>query len=297
MTHLTLALLGPMQVSIHGHSIATFPYEKVRALLAYLVIESDQPHHRDRLAALLWSNQSDSNARSNLRKALSTLRQILGDGTEDGTADPPLFLTTRHTIQFNTLVEHSLDVTVLRHLLDRQGQNLYPISELSPEHIADLEQAVVLYRGPFLDQLQLPDNDAFDAWILLHRERLHNDVIDACAKLTAYYEHQHYYQKAQQYIQRQLQLEPWNEGAHRAMMRVLAQSGRRKAALQQYARCCQILEQELAIGPEPATVAVWEAIRSGKGIASENSRGDGMFDRQPLSSSKQQAIASTHAFF
>jgi DNA-binding SARP family transcriptional activator len=45
-------------------------------------------------------------------------------------------------------------------------------------------------------------------------------------------------------------------------MRILAQCGRRTAALKQYDRCCQVLEQELATEPEPATIALWEAIRT-----------------------------------
>jgi DNA-binding SARP family transcriptional activator len=42
----------------------------------------------------------------------------------------------------------------------------------------------------------------------------------------------------------------------------LALCGRRTAALKQYDRCCQLLEQELATEPELATIALWEAIRS-----------------------------------
>jgi DNA-binding SARP family transcriptional activator len=259
MTQIALTLLGPMQVTVQGQLIVTFPYEKVRALLAYLAIEPDQPHHRDRLAALLWAEQGESKARGNLRKALSVLRQSLGNET----AQPPFFLTTRNTIQFNVQANYTLDVNVLTQLLDCQRPYSLPVHELKPEHIANLEQAVALYRGPFLDQMQVSDHEIFETWMLFHRERLHETIMNACSELVSYYEYQRYYEKAQQYVQRQLQLEPWNEAAHRASMRILAQCGRRTLALQQYTRCCQILEQEFATDPEPATVATWEAIRSG----------------------------------
>lgn len=266
MTRLALALLGPMQVMVNGQPIITFPYEKVRALFAYLAIESSYPHHRDRLAALLWSDQSESNARSNLRKALSTLRHLLGDST----VDSPLFITTRNTIQFNPTGEHTLDVAILNQLLVKPSypagnhhQHSHSDAELSPECVSDLEQAVALYRGAFLDRIQLPDSEAFEAWVMLNRQRFHEFIVNACAALVTHYEHQHNYQKAEHYVQRQLQLEPWNESAHRCLMGILAQCGRRTAALKQYDRCCQILEQELATEPEPATIALWEAIRSG----------------------------------
>lgn len=258
MTYLRLGLLGPMQVTLSGQPIVTFPYEKVRALFAYLATESTYPHHRNRLATLLWADQCESKARSNLRKALSTLRQMLGDAR----AHSPLFLTTRNTIQFNPASDHTLDVALLTQLLDSYLQPSHSASDLDPECVSGLEQAVALYRGPFLEQIHLPGSEAFDTWIMLNRQRLHDLVISAHVKLIAHYEYQHHYQKAQQHVRRQLQLEPWNEAAYQCLMRILAQRGRRTEALQQYDRCCKVLEQELAAEPEPATIALWEAIRS-----------------------------------
>lgn len=257
MTRLVLALLGPMQVMVNGQPILTFPYEKVRSLFVYLVIESSHPHHRDHLAALLWSDQCDSNARSNLRKALFTLRNLLGDST----VHSPLFLTTRNTIQFNPTADHTSDVAILTQLLERHSQHSHPQGELCPECVSDLEQAVALYRGSFLNQIQ-SDSEAFEAWVMLHSQRLHELVVNACTALVAHYEYHHNYQKAQQYVQRQLQLEPWNEAAHQCLMRILAQCGQRTAALKQYDRCCLVLEKELATEPESATIELWQAIRS-----------------------------------
>lgn len=259
MTRLALALLGPMQVMVNGQPILTFPYEKVRSLFAYLAIESSYPHHRDHLAALLWSDQYESKARSNLRKALFTLRHLLGDST----LDSPLFLTTRNTIQFNSRSEHTSDVTILTDLLARYNQHSHAEGELCSECVSDLEQAVALYRGSFLDQIQLPDSEVFEAWVELNRQRFQKLVVNACIVLVKHYEDQHNYQKAQQYVQQQLQLDFWDESAHRCLMRILAQCGRRTAALKQYDHCCQVLEKELATAPEPTTIALWEAIRSG----------------------------------
>jgi DNA-binding SARP family transcriptional activator len=259
MTRLVLALLGPMQVMVNGQPILTFPYEKVRALFAYLAIESSHPHHRDQLAALFWSDQCESNARSNLRKALCTLRHLLGDSI----VHSPLFLTTRNTIQFNPTSDYTSDVAILTQLLERHSQHSHPQGKLCSECVSDLEQAVALYGGAFLAQIQLSDSEVFEAWVVQNRQRLHEVVVNACIALVAHYEHQQNYQKAQQYVQRQLQLEPWNESAHQCLIRILAKCGRRTAALKQYDRCCQVLEKELATEPEPTTIALWEAIRSG----------------------------------
>jgi len=97
MTRLSLALLGPTQLTLDGQPVGGFAYNKARALLAYLAVEADRPHHRDTLAALLWPELPDEAARHNLRQALANLRTAIGDAT----ATPPFLYITRDTIQFN----------------------------------------------------------------------------------------------------------------------------------------------------------------------------------------------------
>jgi DNA-binding SARP family transcriptional activator len=59
--------------------VTSFKSNKVRALLAYLAVEVDRPHRREVLAGLLWLKWPDQDALSNLRYALSDLRQAIGD--------------------------------------------------------------------------------------------------------------------------------------------------------------------------------------------------------------------------
>ncbi len=66
------------------------------------------------------------------------------------------------------------------------------------------------------------------------------------------------------HTRRLLALEAWREEAHRGLMRLLAESGQRAAALAQYETCRRILEEELGIPPDAETQALAEAIRSGK---------------------------------
>ena len=63
---------------------------------------------------------------------------------------------------------------------------------------------------------------------------------------------------------RQLELDPWREGAHRQLMRLLALSGRRSAAMRQYRVCMRVLEEELGVPPSEETTAMYERIRSGR---------------------------------
>ena len=79
MAHLSVSLLGPFQVTLDGQPVTAFKSNKVRALLAYLTVEADRPHPREVLAGLLWPDWPNRDALSNLRYALSNLRQVIGD--------------------------------------------------------------------------------------------------------------------------------------------------------------------------------------------------------------------------
>ena len=94
MTRLTLAFFGGFQVFIDDRSVGEFESDRIRALLAFLAVESDRPHQRDSLAGLLWPDWPDRSARTNLRNALASLRSAIGDRE----ADPPFLLISRETI-------------------------------------------------------------------------------------------------------------------------------------------------------------------------------------------------------
>ena len=76
---LTLNMLGTMTVALDDGEPIEFAYAKVRALLAYLVLEHAGPHSRERLAGLLWPEQPEADARHSLSQALWTLRRSIAD--------------------------------------------------------------------------------------------------------------------------------------------------------------------------------------------------------------------------
>ena len=64
---LKIHLLGPPTLIKEGHVIR--PHSaKVVALLAYLVLEADTYHSREKLATLLWGESPDTRARASLRQ-------------------------------------------------------------------------------------------------------------------------------------------------------------------------------------------------------------------------------------
>jgi DNA-binding SARP family transcriptional activator/predicted ATPase len=247
-----LSLLGPFQVTLAGEPVTSFESDKVRALLAYLAVEADRSHRRESLAGLLWPDWPDRAARTNLRNALANLRKAIGDRQ----ARPPFLLISRETIQFNSASDHWLDVTAFRALVeaDQAGQ--------LTSH--QLEEAVALYQGSFLEGFSLKDSPAFEDWSLLMRERFQRQALTALHQLAGYYEQRGEYERACEAAWRQVELEPWQEEAHQQLMRALALNNQRSAALAQYETCRRLLAEELGVEPAAETTRLYEQIRDGE---------------------------------
>jgi DNA-binding SARP family transcriptional activator len=120
MTRLSIAVLGSLQVSIDDSPITTLESAKVRALLVYLIVESNRPHRRESLVGLLWPDYPEDVARHNLRQALFNLRLTLSDHT----ASPPYLLISRDAIQFNRKSDYSLDLDLFTYYFDTCEENL-----------------------------------------------------------------------------------------------------------------------------------------------------------------------------
>ena len=246
MAHLALALLGPFQARLDGKPAEGLNSIYLRALLAYLAVESRREHSREQVAALLWPERSDQEALSALRFALSKLHAALGDRQ----ADSPCLLITRSHVHFNPTSDHWLDVA--------EFQNLARGSD-----VPSLEQAAALYRGPFLDGLSLADSPAFEEWMLLKGEEIHRSLLALLDRLTSLQLRAGETGEAARWARRQLELEPYREQAHRQLMRALALGGERATALAHFDSCRRLLAEELGCEPEDETQALIAQIRDG----------------------------------
>ena len=59
MVHLSIRMLGELSVFKEDEIVYSFESDKVRALLAYLVVESGRPHQRETLVGIFWPDFSE----------------------------------------------------------------------------------------------------------------------------------------------------------------------------------------------------------------------------------------------
>ena len=236
MTKLSLTLLGGFQARVECGPALSLPTRKAQALLAYLALPVGRAHPRDKLAALLWGGIRDQSARASLRQALFSIRKALGEpeGALRQEAD--------------TLALDPASVEVDAALFERA------VKDGTPEA---LERAVEVYRGDLLAGFAV-DEAPFEEWLLGERERLRELGLEALARLLAYQRKAGMTEPAIQTALRLLALDPLQEPAHRVLMRLYADAGRRGAALRQYQQCVSVLARELGIEPESETKDLYQ---------------------------------------
>lgn len=255
MAKLVLAFLGPFHVTLDGRAVTRFGTDKTRALLAYLALEAEHAHRRETLAAILWPDQADAAARHSLRQALVRLRGALGDGDA-------CLLATPATLAFDRTSDYALDVNEFTALIHACQHHPHSAVSVCAACSARLRRAVALYRGELLTDLFIGESTHFEEWVLIRREVLHLQLLDALAALTTYHLAQDEFESARAYAARQIELEPWHEEAHRALMYAFAQEGQRGAALAQYDTCRKILTREFNTTPSEETTQLYEKIRA-----------------------------------
>ena len=240
-----VCLLGRFRLTVDGRPVDGPMTARLQSLFAYLLLHADAPQPRAHLSFTFWPDASESNGRNNLRQLLHQLRQALPDPDRYLRADA-------NSVQWAPDSSFGLDAA----LFDRAVAEAEAAGRAgdAAHHRTCLERAVDLCQGPLLPS-------CYDDWIGPVRERLARRCEEAVAALVGLLEEQREYASAIARVRHWLQHDPLDEEACRWLMRLLALTGDRVAALQAYRQHADALQRELAAEPSPATVRTYERIR------------------------------------
>ncbi|NWN82211.1 MAG: AAA family ATPase [Halomonas sp.] len=157
-TSVRLTLFGHFSLSFGEDTLTQFSYDKVKALLVYLLLHH-QPVSRATLAELLWPDQGLSSGRTNLRHALHCLRQSLGEHADE------VLVVSRQTIAFQLPGHWSLDLHDIQQLLE--GERDLSILDTLLEH----------YQGDLVEELQVTHCPDYQRWLVQMRNDWRQRVI------------------------------------------------------------------------------------------------------------------------
>ena len=258
MAKLKLLLFGSFNPFLDDEVLQGFKTDKARALLAYLAVESGRPHRRAYLCSLLWPEANEIQARQNLSQALYNLRQLLGDRDSKSV---PYLQVQEAAIQFNLSSDHWVDTNEFLQLVS--AVEIHPHIQISDctDCIQRLTRAVQLYQGDFLSGFSLKGCLDFNDWVQLKAERFQQMVMHALYRLSEGLADKGEFDQALGYAWRLVEMDMLWEQAQRLLIRLLAHSGRREAALAQYLFCQQVLREELGVEPELETRVLYESLR------------------------------------
>jgi DNA-binding SARP family transcriptional activator len=227
-------LLGEFDVRVDGQPVE-IPSRPAQSLLAYLVLNPETKHRREKLAGLLWPDSEEANARSNLRHALWRLRKAVGD---------EFFVADKVTIAFRALDDCEIDV----YCLDDEA--------LESGALEELIRAASVYGGDLLPGF-------YESWVVLERERLRSAFEHVFQRLLDLLIEKGSWLEVLEWGERWIALGHVPEPAYRALMSAHSSLGDSAGLAATYQRCCDALREELGVEPSEKTQAIYKWLSEG----------------------------------
>jgi len=240
---LRLRTFGGLSIENPGSVGPAAANRRPLALLALLAINGHRGLSRDKIVALLWPESDAERGRNSLNQVVSLLRRELA-------ADDVLLGS----------VELRLNTDVLA----------CDVMEFEQRIAADdLEAAVKLYTGPFLDGVFLRNTPEFERWVDQEGSRLQHAQSDALERLATRATGSGDPIAAVRFWRQRASLSPSDSRAALALMESLVASGDPAGALGHYRIHHALLRDTLGLEPDAAIAEFAAAVRGGMGRSAD----------------------------
>jgi TolB-like protein/DNA-binding SARP family transcriptional activator len=208
---------------------------KSLALLALLAPGRERGMSRDKIVTYLWPEAEPERAAHRLTQLVYALRRDLG------TAD--LVLGT---------IELRLNSAIITSDVAEFG---------AARRAGELEQAVSIYGGPFLDGFYLTDSPEFERWVENERVGFAREYAEALETLAAQATVRGDHRQAAAWWRRLANHDPLSSRVMVHLMSTLAAGGSRGEAIEQARAYQDLIRRELDAEPNPAIIALAEQLR------------------------------------
>jgi ATP/maltotriose-dependent transcriptional regulator MalT/DNA-binding SARP family transcriptional activator len=249
---LGFALLGRFRVVRAGWQIddAAWGRPVDTRLVRFLLVHSGQPVPEDLIFEALWPGKPQGSARRSLQVAVSRVRGVVDlPGTETSAIE-----SGDHAYRLVLGGRDSLDADEFRAAAD------VALGEQGEERRAMLKRARSLWGGEPLPEERYSD------WATAYRERLLDRYIAVLTALVELHEVAGEHNAAAGLARELVDLDPLNEGGHRALITAYARAGRTGHALRQYLECRRALVEQLGIEPAEETSRLQARILAGEPV-------------------------------
>jgi DNA-binding SARP family transcriptional activator len=227
---LTIELLGRSAVTVDGEPVPSDAWRSRRAfdVVKMLALAPDHRLHRLQVMEGLWPESPPEASGTSLRKALHFARLALADERAIVNEHGVLVLAP----------EASVDTDVGR-FEGASGR------ALEMGDTASCREAVDLYRGDLLP------HDIYEPWTSEPRARFRRRYLDVL--------------RAGALWARLFEEDPTDEQAARELMVADLAAGERRSAIRRFERLREALRDQLGVGPDPESVALYERVLAVEG--------------------------------
>jgi DNA-binding SARP family transcriptional activator len=233
---LRLRLLGGAEVEGEGVPLGgAAAQRRPLAVLGLLAASGDRGMSRDKILAYLWPEIPLEKAAHRLAQILYALRREFGA--------PDLFLGTSD----------------LRLNPERMTSDMREFE--ASLRAGELERAVDLFGGPFLDGFFLGDAPEFEHWVENERAGLARRLVETLEALAARATAAGDQRQAADWWRRLAELDPLSSRITVHLMSALAAAGSRREAIQRAEAYGVLVQQELEAAPSPVVVALADQMR------------------------------------
>lgn len=215
----------------------------LQPLLALLSLERELGCDRERLIASLWPDVRMDLARRRLNTAIWRCRQLLGRD------DAIVVGRCGHV----ALDEHSIEIDLVPIARALSDENRAAAGRGDPQACRRLTDAVAIDARQFLA-------GNYHEWVVQTRHRLELAVIKGVETLLQLADDP---DSSLEWAELLVRLDPLREDAHRHLIRLYADAGRRSDALRQFDECTRHLHDDLGVDPLIETALVAAAVREG----------------------------------
>ncbi len=232
---LHIEMLGPIRIVLNQQDIThiKWRFTKSRDLLLYLTHQG-QPVEINRILEDLWPDQPLEKAMNNFYTTLHWLRQVI-----------------QKDYQAEVITYASKTCQMLPGFYDTDRQRFIALvnevsgkSQLSLKELTVLEEALTLYRGNYLCQLDYP-------WLISEREHLKRLQLETAIRLAKHYLQNREHFRAAKLLEALAAENPLREEIHGLLMSAYAGLGDKLAVIRQYRQLQANLNEELGLAPAP----------------------------------------------
>jgi DNA-binding SARP family transcriptional activator len=240
-------LFGRFEVSGQNR---TLDEEKIRSemvtkLLSYVFCHRKRNVTIQELGDALWHDDGSDNPAGALKNLMYRLRNIMKKEWERS----DFIVTGRGTYAWNPEIPLEIDAEEFEKLCKNAHRN-----EEAEEEIAELEEAVELYRGTFLPKL------TGEYWVASLATYYHSMYLTAVKQLAALLEEHSRYDEMAQICSRAIDLDALDEELHCWFIKALIGQNKQNLAIEHYQKTVDLLYDNLGVRPSQELRGVYEEL-------------------------------------